>query len=162
TYSPSLIDDAQFRQLSSVPTENTSARLLYVGRLSPEKGHRFLFQAVDKLRRRGLACHVDIAGSGRLEETLKEEVARLGLADLVTFPGYVPYGPQLFALYRRAGAFVLPSSAEGFPQVINEALSVGLPIIATAVGGVPAFLTEGETALLVPFGDVDALAAAIE
>jgi glycosyltransferase involved in cell wall biosynthesis len=86
----------------------------------------------------------------------------LGLSDTVTFHGFVSYGPALFELYRQAGALVLPSFTEGFPQVINESLCIGLPTIATAVGGIPLFLTDEETAMLVPPGDVAALAGAIE
>jgi cellulose synthase/poly-beta-1,6-N-acetylglucosamine synthase-like glycosyltransferase len=78
------------------------------------------------------------------------------------FHGYVAYGPELFALYQKAMALVVPSLSEGFPQVINEALSVGLPTIVSAVGGIPAFLTHQETAMLVPPADVLALAEAIE
>jgi glycosyltransferase involved in cell wall biosynthesis len=74
----------------------------------------------------------------------------------------VNYGPALFQLYRQAGAAVFPSTTEGLPQVINEALSVGLPTIATKVGGIPGFLKDETEALLVPPSDVLALADAIE
>lgn len=159
---PCLVDDADFRMLSGMPTGSDPTRLLCVCRLSPEKGHERLFEALDLLKKRDVACHVDVVGSGALDGKLKARVSELGLESQVTFHGYVPYGPQLFALYQNAGAFVLPSYTEGFPQVINESLCIGLPTIATSVGGVPAFLTDGETAMLVPPGDVGALAAAIE
>jgi cellulose synthase/poly-beta-1,6-N-acetylglucosamine synthase-like glycosyltransferase len=74
----------------------------------------------------------------------------------------VPYGPELFSFYQKATALVLPSLSEGFPQVINEALCAGLPVIASTVGGIPAFLTHLKTAVLVPPADVKALTEAIE
>jgi succinoglycan biosynthesis protein ExoA len=74
----------------------------------------------------------------------------------------VAYGPELFAFYQRATALVVPSLSEGFPQVIAEALCAGLPTVASAVGGIPAFLTHLETAMLVPPADTLALAETIE
>jgi glycosyltransferase involved in cell wall biosynthesis len=159
---PCLVDEAQLRLFSAMSTGSNPARLLCVCRLAPEKGHRYLFEALTLLNARGVLCHLDIVGTGVLEEELKAQVDALGLGRQVTFHGYVPYGPALFELYQRAGALVLSSLTEGFPQVINEALCIGLPTIATAVGGIPAFLTDGDTALLVPPGDVAALAGAIE
>jgi len=159
---PCLVNDAQFRQLSQICAGGDPRRLLCVCRLAPEKGHDKLLQAMQILCARGVDCHLDVAGSGLLGDALKARVHELGIAHMVTFHGYVPYGPQLFALYQNAGVFVLPSFTEGFPQVINESLCIGLPTIATAVGGIPAFLSDGETAILVPPGDVRALADAIE
>jgi glycosyltransferase involved in cell wall biosynthesis len=157
-----LVDDAQFDMFSRMTVCGDPQRLISVGRLSHVKGHRFLFQAMAELRKRGVVCHLDLVGTGPLEAELRNKATTLGLQSQIAFHGYVPYGPQLFELYRRAGAFVLNSSTEGFPQVINEALAMGLPTVATAVGGLPSFLTDGETALLVPPNDPQLFAAAIE
>jgi glycosyltransferase involved in cell wall biosynthesis len=160
---PCLVDDAQFRRLSTLSVSQDPTRLICVSRLSPEKGHIFLFEAIALLRQRGTVCRLDVVGSGAIEAELKRRVAELALDDLVTFHGYVAFGPALMELYRSAGAFVLPSlPGEGVPQVINESLAIGLPTIATTVGGVRAFLTDNDTALLVPPNDVAALADAIE
>jgi glycosyltransferase involved in cell wall biosynthesis len=157
-----LVDEAQLRLFSAMPATASPARLICVGRLGPEKGHQFLIEALGELKARGLECHLDVVGDGPLKDELKARTAALGLGGQVTFHGYVPYGPSLFNLYQQAGMLVLPSLTEGFPQVINESLCAGLPTIATAVGGIPAFLSDGDTALLVPPGDSSALAAAIE
>jgi len=159
---PCLIGEAQMAAFSTMPIEPEPDRLLCVGRLSPEKGYHHLLTALAMLKARGIACSLDIVGSGPQYHALKAQAATLGLEDRVTFHGYVAYGPQLFALYQRASALIVPSLSEGFPQVIAEALCVGLPTIATAVGGIPAFLTHLETATLVPPADTHALAEAIE
>jgi glycosyltransferase involved in cell wall biosynthesis len=156
------VDEEQFRRFSQMPSRSDPSRLLCVGRLAPEKGQEYLLQALSILRSRGVEVHLDLVGAGPLEQHLRERVAALGLTTKVAFHGYVPYGPALFALYREAGVLVLPSLTEGLPQVIGESLSAGLPTVATSVGGIPAFLTDGETALLVPPRDPVALAAAIE
>jgi glycosyltransferase involved in cell wall biosynthesis len=157
-----LIDDEQLKELSAVSLSPNPGRLLYVGRLSPEKGLVYLLKAIVMLKSRGVSCHLDIVGSGALENELKAMVGALGISEQVTFHGYIPFGPGLLELYRRSEAFVLPSLTEGFPQVIVEALSVGLPAVATAVGGIPAFLADGETAMLVAPEDVHGLAGAVE
>jgi glycosyltransferase involved in cell wall biosynthesis len=157
-----LVDEAQFEMFSRMSVGSDPTRLICICRLAPEKGHLFLFEALAELRKRGVVCHLDLVGTGAMEQELRAKVAKLGLQSQVTFHGYVPYGPALFDLYQQAGAFVLASTTEGFPQVINEALSMGLPTVATTVGGIPSFLTDGETAMLVPPRDVQSLAAAIE
>ena len=160
-FMPCLIDDAQFQAFSDFPVNKNVKHLICVGRLSPEKGHRFLLSAMALLRNKGFVCHLDIVGCGPTENALRRQAFELKLETQVVFHGFVGYGPRLFSLYKKAGAAVIPSLTEGFPQVINEALSVGLPIIATKVGGIPAFLTDEATALLVPSGDIDMLARAI-
>ncbi len=157
----SLIDDAQFERLSARAGKGEPRRLLYVGRLEAERGHEILFDAMAQLRSRGLDVALDIVGSGPLERHLRQRAADLGLAGSIAFHGYVPYGPALFELYAHAGIFVLPSFSEGFPQVLNEALSAGLAIVASAVGGIPDVLADRHTAMLVPPGDPTALATAI-
>ncbi|MBL6459083.1 glycosyltransferase [Belnapia sp. T6] len=159
---PCLVDDGQFRAFSAMPAGADPARLLCVCRLAPEKGHVFLFDALARLRERGVAFHLDLVGTGALEAELKSRARAMGLEDAVTFHGYVPYGPELLQLYQQAGVMVLSSLTEGFPQVINESLSIGIPTVATTVGGIPAFLADGQTALLVPPRDSAALAAALE
>jgi glycosyltransferase involved in cell wall biosynthesis len=150
---PCLVDSAQFKRFSKMSAGEDPARLINVCRLAPEKGHKYLFAALVELNQRGLHCRVDLVGTGPLEQELQALAASLGIAEQVTFHGYVPYGPSLFEL---------SSTTEGFPQVVNEALSIGLPTIATRVGGIPSFLTHGKTALLVPPRDPSALANAIE
>lgn len=159
---PCLVDRAQFETFSKISAGADPKRLISVGRLSPEKGLRFLFEALAQLNQRGLGCHLDLVGTGPMDQELRGLASKLGVASQVTFHGYVPYGRPLFDLYEKAGAMVLSSTSEGLPQVINEALSIGLPTVATTVGGIPSFLTDGETALLVPPRDVPALAGAIE
>jgi glycosyltransferase involved in cell wall biosynthesis len=158
-----LINNAQLAQFEAMPRDPEPGRLICVGRLSPEKGHRYLLAAMARLAARGVRCHLDIVGSGAFEAELRAEAARLGLGEAVHFHGYVPYGPELFALNRRAQALVVPSlEGEGFPQVINEALCIGLPVIASRVGGIPAFVEHNVTGLLTRPADVAGLAAAIE
>ncbi|MFN3670479.1 MAG: glycosyltransferase [Bosea sp. (in: a-proteobacteria)] len=159
---PCLVDRAQFDMFSKMSAGSDPTRLINVCRLAPEKGHRFLFEAMARLKQQGLYCHLDVVGVGAMDQELRELASALGIALQVTLHGYVPYGRPLFALYEQAGAMVLSSTTEGFPQVINESLSIGLPTVATTVGGIPSFLTDGETAMLVPPRDVPSLACAIE
>jgi glycosyltransferase involved in cell wall biosynthesis len=158
----SLITDEQLADFSASPPQPEPDRLLFVGRLSAEKGLSFLLEALAQLRQSGYHYRLDIVGAGPYEQTLRAQVAALGLEQQVRLCGYVAYGEALLRLYQRATAVVVPSlSGEGFPQVINEALAVGVPVITTPVGGIPAFLRHGETALLVRPADVSALAGAI-
>lgn len=159
---PSLITQAQQLKHALLEGPPVNRRLLGVGRLSGEKGYHNLLSAMARLEGRGLGCDLDLVGSGPEEVALNEQARFLGLKDRVKFHGYVPFGPKLLSFYSQASALVVPSLSEGFPQVICEALLLGLPAIATAVGGIPAVLRHGETALLVSAGNVEALADAIQ
>lgn len=134
-------------------------RLVTVGRLSPEKGHRVLLEALARLDRAGhRAFTLDIIGPGPERDALLALAREHGVADRVTLAGLVPWGPALFERLDAADLFVLPSLTEGLPRAMLEAMSRGLPAVATRVGGVPDVLEED--ALVAP-GDPGALAERI-
>ncbi len=127
----------------------------WVGRLSHEKGPDVLLEA---LRRVGdLPLAVSVLGSGDMRVALMARASVLGLDGRVRWHGAVPGAGRLFAAF---DACVLSSRTEGTPVVLFEAMSAGVPIIATRVGGVPDVVSPGEAALLPP-EDPTALAAAI-
>jgi glycosyltransferase involved in cell wall biosynthesis len=101
-----------------------------------------------------------VAGDGPERESLERLAAELGLAERVRFVGPLPRD-EVLALYVAADAALLSSAWENFPHSVVEALAVGTPVISTAVGGVPEVVEDGVNGLLVPSGDVDALAGAI-
>jgi glycosyltransferase involved in cell wall biosynthesis len=143
------------------------ARLLYVGRIAPEKGVEVLLDAFARMRRALPAAPptLTIAGydyrGGTYGEAFQRRVAADPLASAVTFAGHVPYGPALFNLYDAHDVLVLPSFTEGFPQVVLEAMARGVPVAATAVGGVPRVLKDGVNGRLVAPGDAEAFAQAV-
>lgn len=135
-------------------------RLVTVARLSGEKGIDDLLRAVALLGEQGLAVRVEILGDGPLRAELEALAESLGVADRVNFAGFVPHGPQLISALDDSDAFVLPSRSEGLPHSVVEAMARGLPVVATAVGGLPAFLRDGN-GVLVPVGDPPALASGV-
>ena len=96
-----------------------------------------------------------------MEEAIRERAAELGVTDRINLIGFVPFGPELLDLYRRAHAFVHVSMTEGVPKVLVEALGCATPIVATDVGGVRDVLDDGRAGLLIPPADLPALVAAI-
>jgi len=137
-------------------------RVLFVGNLEPRKGVVHLLRAAATLRNRALPVEVSFVGSGEEREPLAREAQRLGLADAVRFHGYVPFGPELLARYREADLFALPASVgEGLPKVIVEAMSQGLPVVATDVGSTRDVLDASGAGRLVPPDDPAALADAL-
>lgn len=136
-------------------------RLLSVGRLDPEKNPLLLPEILALLRASERRWRLTVAGDGPQREAVASRVRELGLDDAVEFLGEVPNGPELWALYRRSHLFLHVSHTEGLPQVLWEAQAAGLPIVATAVGGVPAAVGDGESALLVPPANARAAADAV-
>lgn len=132
-------------------------RVLYVGRLVPEKGVQFLLKAV-KLLSAELPCVLWIAGEGPYAGELRRLCASLGLEDSVNWLGWLPWGEEVFAWMREADVFVLPSLTEGLPLVLAEAMSQSLPVVASAMGGIRELVRHEETGLLFPPGDYVALA----
>ena len=137
-------------------------RLLSVGRIEPEKTPLLAVEALARLEReRPGRFSLTWAGTGRLSEAMRAKADELGVGHLLELPGYVPFGPELLALYRDAHMFVHTALTEGVPQVITEATSAAVPVVATDVGGVAAALDGGAAGLLVPSSDLDALVAAV-
>ncbi|WP_432547377.1 glycosyltransferase [Kineococcus sp. SYSU DK004] len=137
-------------------------RVLFVGRLVPEKGPALLLDAVARLRRAepGLDLRVRVVGSGPLAGDLAQQVAREGLGDVVDLVG--PLGnEELPAQYAWADVFCLPSFAEGVPVVLMEAMATALPVVTTRIAGVPELVRDGVDGRLVTAGRVDALVDAL-
>ena len=152
----SLIRDADV-----VPESTALARdwaqtieLLTVGRLDAEKNPLLLAEILAGLRRHDARWRLTICGDGPLRGQLEGYLQELGVADAARLLGYVPIDDGLMDVYRASTAFLHVSWTEGFPQVLVEAFAAGVPVVATAVGGVPA-VAEGR-ARLVPPGDADA------
>lgn len=135
------------------------SRVIGLGvRLEEQKGIVHLLAALPEILRRHPDIALAVAGTGSLETDLRARSLELGLGDHVRFLGGYP---QLTAFYPLLDVFVLPSLWEGLPLCLLEAMSLSLPIVATAVGGVPGLLADGRSARLVPPADPAALAAAV-
>jgi glycosyltransferase involved in cell wall biosynthesis len=137
-------------------------RVLSVGRLDPEKNPLLLLEVIRALRRRDPRWRLTIAGDGPMRAELEQRVAALGLDEAVELLGEVSNGPPLWQLYRDSHAFLHVSLTEGLPQVLFEAQAAGVPIVATAVGGVPEALANGATGILIPPRDPEAAVRALE
>ena len=131
--------------------------VLIVGRLSKEKDHLTLIRALSRLQSR-LDFHLLIVGEGPNRSSIEQEIARLGLAEHVTLTGHQPSAEPY---YRIADLAVLSSLSEGSPNALLEAMAAGVPVVATAVGGIPEIVHDGESALLVRPSDLEGMGAAI-
>ena len=138
--------------------EGSEPRLLCIGRLIPIKGHLVLLRALAQARARVPGVALDVAGRGPLEPALKAYARELGVEDAVRFLGFV--SPVQRAI-EDAAVVVVPSLGEGFGMVALEAMERARPVIASAVGGLPEIVASGETGLVVPSADAEALADAI-
>lgn len=154
--------------LDLLPYDDSVARagVVAVGRLVEKKGFCHLLDAIALLRDRGRVVPLDLVGSGPEEQPLRDQVARLGLADLVTFHGPLPQG-RMLEVMRRAAVMAAPcvvgddGNRDGLPTVLLESLAVGTPAVSTPVTGIPEAVVDGRTGLLVPERDAEALAAAL-
>jgi glycosyltransferase involved in cell wall biosynthesis len=135
--------------------------ILSVGRLSREKGHVDLIEALGELRRlnAGLDFKLIIVGEGPERVRVESAASAAGVSDRIVFAGH---SSEVRAFYELADVLALPSHSEGSPLVLLEAMAAGLPVVATRVGGVPEIVNDGESALLVAPRDARAMAAALE
>jgi len=134
--------------------------IVSVGRLHPAKGHGDLIRAVHQLVEEGRDIHLCIAGGGPARVELDELIASLGIGSSVHLLG--PRDEEgVKDMMRNADLFVGASHAEALGVVYMEAMSCGLPVVGTNVGGVPEIVRPGVNGLLVPSKDPDALAGAI-
>ncbi|MFB3778134.1 MAG: glycosyltransferase family 4 protein [Bryobacteraceae bacterium] len=129
-----------------------------VGRLAPQKGFIYLLQAMPAILKEAPAAHLVLAGEGPLEEELKEETRKTGVAGRIHFLGFRSDVPALLAAF---DVFALPSLWEGLSISLIEALAAGKAIVATDIDGNREVVDHGKTALVVPPADVPALASAL-
>lgn len=129
-----------------------------VARLVPVKGLRYLVEAMPAILRRCPAAHLVLAGDGDERPMLARLGREHGIADRVHLLGF---RPDAAAVTAALNAFVLPSLNEGQGRVLVTAMALGVPIVATKVGGVPEVVEDGRQGLLVPSADPQALAEAV-
>jgi len=127
---------------------SAECRLLYVGRLQNNKGLSELFRAARELMTEGLNFRIWVAGDGYRRNEIRRLAQQLGIAERVDFLGWVPID-KLKSIYRACDIFVLPSYTEGVPRTVLEAMSNGLPVVATRVGGIPEVVEHNRTGILV-------------
>lgn len=133
--------------------------VLYLGRIEPAKGIPELLDAFAGLRPGMPDALLVCAGAGDIDAAARQ-ARRLGLEDSVRFPGWID-GDEKRAWLARAALFVLPSHAEGLPMSLLEAMAAGLPVVASAVGGIPDVVHDGVNGFLVAPGDRVALLRAM-
>jgi glycosyltransferase involved in cell wall biosynthesis len=140
----------------------SGGRLLCVAAVTPDKGHDVLLAALAEVAdlQWRLVCAGSLSRDRRVAERQQRAALDLGIADRVTWTGAVSR-EELDKIYADADALVLATRAESWGMVVTEAMARGLPVIATEVGGLPEALGPSRAGLLVPAGDVPAMAAAL-
>jgi glycosyltransferase involved in cell wall biosynthesis len=132
--------------------------VIFVGRLTRQKNVHVLLEALALLRRDGLALELTVVGDGPERTALKAQAIAQGIRTV--FTGFVP-PDQVGGYLRDKRVFVLPSVREGLGLAVAEALTQGVPVVATRSGGIPDLMMDPDAGLLVPPGDPGALASAI-
>ena len=150
----------------AVRATNGHFRVLGVGRLIPKKGFDILVLACGILHKKHVPFEaIIVAEGGEHEEEIRRLIAANGLESSVLLPGPMSQS-QLFEEYRKASAFCLPcrvlenGDRDGIPNVLMEAMAVGVPVVSTPISGIPELIHDGVNGLLVPSEDPGALAEA--
>ena len=149
------------------PTNHRTLQILSVGSLIGKKGHRYLIDACALLAERGQEFRCAIVGIGPLRESLQARIEWAKLGDRVQLLGGRRQD-QVLDLYRQSDVFSLAcvvapgGDRDGMPMVLIEAMAMQLPVVTTPVSGIPELVRHGENGLLVPEGDAQALALALE
>lgn len=136
----------------------TSPVITSVGRLSAEKGHADLIEALAMVAAKGCRMSAVLVGDGPERPRLEQRIRELGLEGWVHMPGYLAQPERIL---EESDLAVLPSHTEGLPNAALEALIMGVPVLATRVGGTPEVVQDGETGRLVEPHSPPALAAAL-
>ena len=147
------VADEEFAPVAPGPG---ATELVFVGELRKLKGVDVLLDAIAQLARQGRSVSLTVVGEGPDEQQFRQQTESLGLTQMVDFAGAMPAR----AAFTRGRVLVVPSRAESLPYIVLEAAAAGIPLIATAVGGIPEILGP-DADHLVPSGDAAALARAI-
>jgi len=160
TGSTVIYNGLEVPSLAHEPLPCEPSRLLYLGRLSSEKGVDLALDALAQITGRYPHVHLLIAGDGQERTALEEQAIELGLAPVVDFVGWV--APDAVpALLNTATMVLMPSRSEALPLVALQAAMMARPVVGMEVGGLPEVVAHGETGLLVKPQDSQALAEAI-
>jgi len=143
------------RALSRQPNKDHDQIILFLGRISDAKGFFDLLQVVGRLRANGAGVFLWAGGDGDLDRAASY-AHELGIGDRIRLLGWV-VGDTKTEIMNDATVFCLPSYSEGLPVALLEAMSAGLPVITTAVGGIPEAVTHGVEGFLCEPGDLDAM-----
>lgn len=149
------LESQRIRQEWKIPV--SAFPIVHVANFRPQKNHELLIEAAAKVVDRDPRALFLIAGSGPLRDQIARRVADLR-SSRIRFLGHVPDAGRLIA---SADLLVLSSFYEGLPVVVMEALAAGVPVVSTAVGGVPDLIEDGRNGLLTRPGDPEALAETI-
>jgi glycosyltransferase involved in cell wall biosynthesis len=139
---PNVFDAAQFYPAAERNRNGSPQKLIGVGGLYHAKGWEFLLRAVALLAEERRDFHLDIVGDGELRADCEELAAQLDLSELVTFHGWLPKD-AVASRVRDADLFVLTSRYDSNPCAVIEALASGVPVVGTAVGGIPDMIGDG-------------------
>ncbi|MEQ1873218.1 MAG: glycosyltransferase family 4 protein [Ilumatobacteraceae bacterium] len=155
------VDLTRFSQRTVEPS-NTPPRIAIVARVSSEKGHLVLVEAVEILRARGREVAVDVVGPeiDGYGDVVRGAAVATGVADALVWHGALP-PHDVAAVLARSDVFCLPTFAEGLPVVIMEAMACGVPVVTTYIAGIPELAIDRATALVVPAARADLLADAL-
>jgi len=151
------VDSAARKRELGIPS--TRFVLGYVGRFSKEKNLTLLLDVARKLIEGTSDVHLLLVGDGPERQDLHAHAERLGITGHVTFTGYA-IDPRPY--YSAIDAFILLSRSEGLPNVLLEAMAMGIPAVCTSVGGIPAVIDPDNTGILVPLNDISATVAAVQ
>ena len=151
------IPTGRFSAYTNRKDENNTI-LLHVGRFSLQKNHKLLIEAFALAVKECSRLRLWLVGDGELKSDIEKLVAEKGLSSYVSFLGI---RADVAELLGQCDIFALPSDWEGVPLTVLEAMAAGKPVIATAVGGVPELVKDGETGILIPPQDTKSLAQAI-
>ena len=152
---PSIDESVRAKKRAELGVKAEETLFVCVGRLVEVKNHRLLIESVSKLSSE-IPFKVLLVGEGPLRASLEEEVKSCGLDDKVCFLGH---RGDVLELLTAADCFLLASHSEGLSYSILEAMSVGLPVVATSVGGNVELILENETGHLVPPGNAEVFAS---
>jgi len=144
---PNGVNVEKYDAVKAEKAKNIKA--IFVGRLHPQKGLKYLIEAVSLIKHEIKSCEFHLIGGGSEEESLKQLAKEKKVDRLFKFRGKV-YGGGLIKEYKSSHLFVLPSLYEGQPLTLLEAWAARLPVLVTDVGGNKDFVVEGENGLIVP------------
>lgn len=155
------IDLAAIEALTPPPKE--AGLIVSAGRLRVEKGHQYAIEALAKIQDAVPHAHVVILGEGAYRPALEQKIAELGLQDKVRLLGHLKQA-DVFHIMAQAEVFVLATDADydNLPNVVKEAMALGVPVITTPTIGIEILIQEGKTGFIMQKGDVDTLATRIQ